>query len=641
MDNELKDGYYLSIYSDIDPLFNVMNLSLRHDHNMTLFQKTGRRVAIVQHWEFERVTGIKHHAVAFYDRDDAVNFMNQLLDEVSLTLNDIQEVFGLPQLSTCNDYHSVNDISDITYHSVSHLFTSMIMDTQIFYNETIISLAFDGGSDYVIDKKAYKKNEFCGAVSIKGKVEYFPIPSPGPYWYYLTQIFHKPEGTLMALAYATSVRLKIERPVLPDIYNVTGIINSMKILLDYTNYVLTYPKEKIEEICLDYDENFTEEENKISMIMKFVQEASIECVNRVIKEILAKYHLNPKDTYISLSGGYALNCPTNTEIVHTFGFKKQLCCPCVNDGGLAIGMGLYYFSKKCDSFDYCFETAYYGSTDNDLKEALSIFALFIKGVRHSIDYAADDIIYEPIVWFDGRSEVGPRALGHRSILANPAKTESKDLLNKYKQREWWRPVAPIILEQERDKWFKDSFSSSYMLNNFQILDGKKDLVDAILHLDGTARAQTVSEEDDAKLFNVLKEMYEKTGIPIICNTSLNDKGEPIVNKINEAINFALRKGIRIVYVNGSRIELYNHDMYLENKPLEREHNYFTKNKGNDVLEQKWNPYKLNLTELFIYRINEVLHSFDITLEKDVMALKKIISRYKSDYDLYGNQPPLQ
>lgn len=632
----LKEGYYLSIYSDIDPILHVLGTSLRHDHNMTLFKMTGPHVEIVHHWEFERISGLKHHQTAFYEKEDAVNFINELLGEYLLSLDDMKEVIGMPELGDSEDYHSIKDVPDIAYHAISHLFTSMIMDSEIFHNENIIALAVDGGPDFTIDKKAYKKNGYCGAVSIKGKVEFFPIPSPGPYWYYLSLLYKIPEGTLMALAYATTARFKGELFDLQDIYKVVDISNSVKSLRGFSDYIFLYPKENIDEICSEYDERFTEQENKISMIMKFVQETTMQSMNHLVEHILNKYRLDPKETYIALAGGYALNCPTNTEIALKYGFKGQLSCPCVNDSGLAIGMGLYYFYKKCGYFDFCFRTAYYGDADHDLAGALKAFEPYIKSTQDGIGQAVDDIIHEPIVWFDGRSEVGPRALGHRSILGNPAKTESKDMLNLYKKREWWRPVAPIVLEEERDKWFIDSFPSSYMLNNFQIKSDKKEQVEAILHLDGSARIQTITEKDDPQIYAIVKGMYEKTGIPIICNTSLNDKGEPIVDKITEAFNFSLRKGIKIVYVNGVRVELYNHSRYKEEKPLERYHQYFTKYRGNESILSRLNPYKLDFVELNIYKINEVLQQFDITSENDVKSLKKIISKFRASYDLYGN-----
>lgn len=147
----------------------------------------------------------------------------------------------------------------------------------------------------------------------------------------------------------------------------------------------------------------------------------------------------------------------------------------------------------------------------------------------------------PIVWYDGQSESGPRALGHRSIIADPRSIRNKDLINLYKQRQWWRPVAPIILEDFLEEWFENAYPSPYMLNNFVIRQEKKELVPAILHLDLTARVQTINQESDEALYHVIQNFYERTGIPIVCNTSLNDRGEPIIETVEQAFNFALRK----------------------------------------------------------------------------------------------------
>ena len=174
MQNSLRDGYYLSIYSEIDPIFNIKSYSLRHDHNMALFQKEGNRITLVHHWEFERITGIKHHQVAFYDKTDAASFINRLLGEYSLTLDDMCEVFGLPQLSTCDDYHSLDALKEVSYHSVCHLFTSMLMDSQVFYKENILSLAFDGGPDVVVDTNAFKKIRTVVVYQKKGKWTFSP-----------------------------------------------------------------------------------------------------------------------------------------------------------------------------------------------------------------------------------------------------------------------------------------------------------------------------------------------------------------------------------------------------------------------------------------------------------------------------------
>lgn len=219
------------------------------------------------------------------------------------------------------------------------------------------------------------------------------------------------------------------------------------------------------------------------------------------------------------------------------------------------------------NFDRCFNR---NDDIEDISELKSPeYQTYIEHIDEGLDRFVSDIIKEPIVWFDGRGEMGPRALGHRSILADPRNMESKRLLNKYKKRQWWRPVAPIVLETHLDEYFEDSFPSPYMLNNFKIRKEKRDLVPAILHLDDTCRVQSITRKQCDRLYTAMKKFYDESGIPIICNTSLNDKGEPIIEKIPEALNFALRNGIKVVYINGYRVALKNHAEYKKREPEKR------------------------------------------------------------------------
>lgn len=633
MKYSLKNGYYLSVYSEIDPILSIMQFSLRHDHNISLFRVNEHKVELIHHWEIERLSGLKHHRVAFYNKTDAIEFINSLLADYELTISDMEEIIGVPQLASCNDYHCIEEIPDISYHSICHMFSSMLVDSDIFQNEAIISLSFDGGPDILIDEFAYSKYLYAGAISVKGKVEFFEVPSPGSYWEYLKNELHMPEGTLMALAYATTTKLRNVDVDLGEIYKITDCNNNFSKLKTLIDYLMK--SNDIFDLFIDYDKRFTLTENRISALMKLIQEMSINSVHNFIENILIKYDLDPQNVYLSLSGGYALNCPTNTSIMQQFGFKGQLCCPCVNDGGISIGMALYYFYKKDKYINFHLKTAFCGSADDNLDDNLEKYNLYIKDVFRGIDYVAEDIISEPVVWFDGRSEIGPRALGHRSLLANPTQLLAKDKLNLYKQREWWRPVAPIIIEDELDNWFTDAFPSPFMLNNFSVKKEQKELIKAVLHFDGSARVQTLNEKDNPGLYKVLVEMKKKSGIPIICNTSLNDKGEPIICSIDEAFNFSLRKKIRIMYVNGVRIMLHMHERYNDKKPLKRNCCIFTKYKNDKVLLKKLNPFELSFEDLFVYKMNSDLHRYDITNYNDVCILKKIVKKIKKSMPLYS------
>lgn len=639
MRHELENGYYLFIYSEIDEVMSALRASLRHDHNMTLFYKNDDEISLIHHWEFERYTGYKHHNVAFPSEKELVLFVNRLLEEEGLSLDEINSVVGMP-LSFGKDISwIIDEYPTIAYHSICHMYTSLFVDSKKLYENNIISLAFDGGPDILIDKEAGKKNFFCGGVVKEGKLlDVFQIPSPGAYWAYMTNYFQISEGTLMALAYACNAKSTEHFEAFPDYKRSSDKRRFEEYMDALINRIMNYDLQMDCDKFVDYDERFSEKDNKISMIMKIVQENSIIQTHDVIDRILLEYSLDAKDTCLSLSGGYALNCPTNTELMNHYGFKEQLLCPCVNDGGLAIGMGLNYFYKYEDyPFNYKFKNAYYGSEDKrDVRSVLKKFDQYVDNVVWGLDKVAEDIEENPIVWFLSRAEIGPRALGHRSILANPCKMEHKDLLNMYKVREWWRPVAPIVLEDEIDNWFLNGFKSEYMLNNFDIRPDKAEIVPAIMHLDGTCRVQTVGEEDMV-LYEIVKSFYDRTKVPIICNTSLNDHGEPIINRMEEAINFALRKNIEVIYINNFRIKLKNHGEYPVSTCYKRQDDLFVvaEEKKKEIL-LKYNPYHLSNDEVLIYKYNAELHKYSMSNERDANILKRIFSKVKfTSLDLQG------
>lgn len=619
----IKDGYYLSIYSCLNKYLNNNKVSMRHDHNMSLWGLQNNKLELIHHWEFERITGLKHHGISFYDKESAIEFINMLLNAHGLCIDDIVHIFGTPELSNVTDYYNKDLGPEFTYHSLAHVFSSLMIDTDVFYNEDILCLALDGGSDYLIDNGNYDNRfDFLCAFSSKGKIQYFNIPSPGQYWYSLKYITGMEEGSLMALATATKCR------VLDKIYNDDELIEVYKTHKDSPRKIITQMHERIfsytkEDLGIKfefYDNRFTEEENKLSMLAKIVQDISIKQVCKIIDQAIEKYKFDPSKINLALSGGYALNCPTNTFLMHKYNFKKQLIAPCVNDGGQAIGMGLYYFYKKCDYINFKLKHPYYGDMDSNINVLQNEkYKNHIESVEDTLDFFVEDVKNDPIVWFDGCAEIGPRALGHRSILANPAENRSKDLLNLYKKRQWWRPVAPIILYEELNKWFEDSFESPYMLNNFVLKEDKKDIVPAIVHIDQTARVQTVHKNIDDRLYSCLKKYFHSTGIPILCNTSLNDKGEPIINTIEEALNFALRKGIKVIYINGIRVVLKRHSEFFEQMPTERKADSFLKYAG--FIELKLSP-----SEYFLYFINPQLYIYNLENEDDVRKLKHILKK---------------
>lgn len=330
--------------------------------------------------------------------------------------------------------------------------------------------------------------------------------------------------------------------------------------------------------------------------------------------------------------GYMLNCPTNTHLMKKYGFRGFIAPPCISDTGMSMGIALYAFYKQMNRMSFHINHAYYGNSDRDslsqlLKE--NKYAQFIQEISEfHPEQAAEDIMQAPIVWFNGRAEIGPRALGNRSLIADPRFTGFKDELNRIKQRQWWRPVAPIVLEENLNDWFESFCPSPFMLHAFQVRPDKAEQIPAVSHLDNTARVQTMNEYENKMLYDVIKAFMQKTGVPIICNTSLNDRGEPIIDSCEQALNFALRKKIRIVYLNGKRFTLKNHEKYELTQPLERKVNILAfRNEGErQSLLKQYNPYQIpNETLVYYFLLRpELQDKYALTNENDVRMLNLFV-----------------
>ncbi len=651
----MKDGYYLSVYSEINPYayiaFGDNALTRRHDHNISLWKKDGEQLTLIHYWELERITGLKMHDRCFRDVDQAKEFINGLLKRYDLTLDNMQEVWGTPGLEK-NYVVSIKEISPyIPYHTLAHLYSGMLCETEIFRNENMIALAVDGGPDNVVDKGIKSQWNFVGCYSVKGKIkEIFKVDSPGMLWGSASEFFKLREGTLMALGSATTSALNLPKNIilqLIDEYINEIDIKKQNAYLDYVKKLDSLVQQMVTEASngfTGYDERFTDRENHISIVMKIIQEISIRIMKNNIAMILSKSHVDAKDVYLSITGGYALNCPTNSVLMNQFNFKGFVAPPCVSDSGISLGIALYEFFVKMDSVSFSLHNAFHGNAFDNLDDVIegNNMMKYIHSIsKMTFEQVVYDIIEFPIVWFNDSAEIGPRALGNRSILADPRSEESREKLNKIKQREWWRPVAPIVMEEKMNDWFEAAHISPYMLHTFKIKENKVKSIPAIIHLDRTARVQTIDGDGQNVLYRILSQFNEMTGVPIICNTSLNDKGEPIIDTILEALNFALRKNFKVLYINKQRVELKNHNLYEKERPEERKSIFsepFTQDEL-DVLKQKYNPLNLNnelIRFYFDWEYHDLFRNLVLTDEKDIAVLEKYYRMRRAVRNQWGN-----
>lgn len=253
---------------------------------------------------------------------------------------------------------------------------------------------------------------------------------------------------------------------------------------------------------------------------------------------------------LCMAGGVALNCVANYRILKETPFRNIFIQPAAGDSGTALGAAIGAYNMVLGNpRDFVMKSAGLGPaySDSVIKRAL------VNSGMEFAEYGDEDLLAETarriadnriIGWFQGRMEFGPRALGKRSILADPGNPDIKDILNsKVKKREWFRPFAPSVLEERADEFFELGSPSPYMLLAPPVREDKKNVIPGVTHVDGTARVQTVSKDADHRYWSLIKEFEKITGLPLVVNTSFNLRGEPIVCTPEDAIDCFKRSSI--------------------------------------------------------------------------------------------------
>lgn len=243
---------------------------------------------------------------------------------------------------------------------------------------------------------------------------------------------------------------------------------------------------------------------------------------------------------ICIAGGVAQNSVANGKILEKTTFENLYIPPAGHDAGTAIGSALWLYNQILDKprIEPMMDS-YFGATfsDEEVEAYLQSENIDYKKLSDEEinDKVTDCLINAGVVgWFQGRAEFGPRALGHRSILCDPTRDDAKELINaKIKRREPFRPFAPSILKEYTSEYFEKADDVPFMEKVFQFKEEKKEKLKAVVHVDGSGRLQTVDEDISPKYYGLIKKFYEKTGTPILLNTSFNEN-EPIVNTPEEA-----------------------------------------------------------------------------------------------------------
>jgi len=291
------------------------------------------------------------------------------------------------------------------------------------------------------------------------------------------------------------------------------------------------------------DANFTQFHKDFAYTAQSLLE---ETITSIVKHSLSELKTNN----VGLAGGVALNCKANKEVMQMDCVDDIFIQPVANDAGLPLGAG--WLQKPPEKIEPMTSVYFgYDIQDDDVEEVLKENKIKYEQVTNIEEVTADSLADGNLVgWVQGKMEMGPRALGNRSILADPRTKASRDQINEYaKHREEWRPFAPSLLREAAEDYLVDAESSPYMIKTFDTKAENRGDIKAVIHPgDNTTRPQTVTKEQNPQYYKLIKEFEKITGVPVLLNTSFNDHGEPIVRTPDEAIRDFYGMGLDLLVI---------------------------------------------------------------------------------------------
>lgn len=291
------------------------------------------------------------------------------------------------------------------------------------------------------------------------------------------------------------------------------------------------------------DKNAKFEQYHLDVAAAFQQHLE-ECMLKLARGLKKR----TQEEYLVISGGVSLNSVANGRIVRESGFKDLYVMPAAGDNGTAIGAAFFVYNNLLhNQRNFVHDNPYVGTeySNDSIKKMIDQCKIKAQYFENIEEQAAQLLHKGNIIgWFQGRMEIGPRALGNRSILANPTLHNMKDKVNaEVKHREPFRPFAPSCPIEDTPLFFEQKVADPFMLKVCDVLPDKRSLLPAITHVDGTARLQTIHKETNPRFHNLLKEFEKLSGVPVILNTSFNVMGEPIVESPMDAIRCFYTTGL--------------------------------------------------------------------------------------------------
>ena len=546
----------------------VLGFSVGHDKGAVIIENGKVVVGITQ----ERLTRIKHDG-AYQGGIIPFESINYCLNALSITHRDIDYyVYSTTEIEDTvgrqffNKYLELKrEILHFIPHHLAHAYSAFFSSG---LEESSVVVADASGSILNFKNKLnlwYEKNrdgldtneDWTEGISIYNfnRKEYSEVYKK---WIKYPVKIDTNEGTSLGMMYSTGSRQLIYEPD-----SQTWPAGKLMGLASYANQdIVDEAPRFVEEVEDDILISNNTIYPRVSWESDFYSKACVAGIYQreqerasMILANMAKKFTDSKN--ICVAGGSFLNCNSNEKILNSGLFENCYFLPPSDDSGIPLGCAWFAYQKITDIEETEMLSPYFGKTysKSDIFEALNQHT-YLSYVEYSdLEDLVENVNHyltqnRVIGWFQGGSEIGPRALGNRSILASPINPWMTGHINgDIKHREWYRPFAPAVLFEHQEDVFESSVYSPYMLVTTTVKEEWRSKVPAITHIDNSARHQSVTIDNNPRFYSLISKFYEKTGIPVLLNTSFNGPHEPIVETPMEAINTFLSNKLDVLVIN--------------------------------------------------------------------------------------------
>jgi carbamoyltransferase len=546
----------------------VLGFSVGHDKGAVIIENGKVVVGITQ----ERLTRIKHDG-AYQGGIVPFESINYCLNALSITHRDIDYyVYSTTEIEDTvyrqffNRYSGLKqEILHFIPHHLAHAYSTFFSSG---LEESAVVVADASGSILNFKNKLnlwYEKNrdgldtneDWTEGISIYNfsRKEYSEVYKK---WIKYPVKIDTNEGTSLGMMYSTGSRQLIYEPD-----SQTWPAGKLMGLASYANQdIVDEAPQFVEEVEDDILISNNTIYPRVSWESDFYSKACVAGIYQreqerasMILANMAKKFTDSKN--ICVAGGSFLNCNSNEKILNSGLFENCYFLPPSDDSGIPLGCAWFAYQKITDIEDTNMLSPYLGKTysKGDIFEALNNHPDLLYTEYNNLEDLIENVNYyltqnRVIGWFQGGSEIGPRALGNRSILASPIHPWMTGHINgDIKHREWYRPFAPAVLFEHQEDVFESSVYSPYMLVTTTVKEEWRSKVPAITHIDNSARHQSVTMDNNPRFYSLISKFYEKTGIPVLLNTSFNGPHEPIVETPMEAINTFLSNKLDVLVIN--------------------------------------------------------------------------------------------